>query len=252
MVLHEQAALEHLLERPPDALDVGRVHGAVGLGHVDPVAHPHRHRGELVDVALDRLAALLVERRDAVGLDVALAREAELLLHRDLDGQAVAVPAGLADHVPALHRLEAGEDVLEDPGLDVVHTGLAVGGRRALVERPRLALLGLRERLRERVLAVPELEDLPLHRRQVDLRGDRGVAARAHGWCSFVGVRPAKGRGVRRAACPSRSPRGTTLLGRRRRDVDRPTSFVLLPVLVTGPRRGGALAWSGVLPAAPG
>jgi hypothetical protein len=60
-------------------------------------------------------------------------------------------------------------------------------------------------------------------------------------------VLPAKGRGVRRAASPARSPRGTTLLGRRRRDppreiagtsenAGRPTSFVLLPVLVTGLR----------------
>jgi hypothetical protein len=251
VVLYEEAALEHLLQRPPDALDVGGVHGAVGLGHVDPVAHPQRHRGELVDVALDRLAAPLVELGDSVGLDVALAREAELLLHGDLDGQAVAVPAGLADHMAALHRLEAREDVLEDAGLDMVHAGLAVGGRRSLVEGPGLALLGLCEGLRERVLAVPELEDLPFQRRQVDLRGDRGVSAGAHGWCSFVGVLPAKGRGVRRAACPPRSPRGTTLLGRRRESRP-PTSFVLLPVLVTGPCRRGAVAWSGVLPAAPG
>ena len=47
--------------------------------------------------------------------------------------------------VVALHRLEAGEDVLEHPGLDVVGAGHAVRGRRALVERPGRAVGGLRE-----------------------------------------------------------------------------------------------------------
>ena len=83
-----------------------------------------------------RLAAAGVELRDAVRLDVLLAGQAELLLDGDLDGQAVAVPAGLAGDVVALHGLEAGEEVLEDAGLDVVHAGHAVGGRRALVEDP--------------------------------------------------------------------------------------------------------------------
>src|SRR3712207_9226889 len=64
-----------------------------------------------------------VELRDAVALDVGLAGEPELLLDGDLDGQAVAVPAGPAGHVPALHGLEAGEDVLERPRLDVVGAG---------------------------------------------------------------------------------------------------------------------------------
>ena len=59
-----------------------------------------------------------------------LAGEAELLLDRELDRQAVAVPAGLAGDVVALHGLEPREDVLEDAGLDVVGAGLplAVGG----------------------------------------------------------------------------------------------------------------------------
>ena len=40
---------------------------------------------------------------------------------------------------PALHRLEPGEQVLEHPRLDIVGAGLAVRGRRALVEEPRVA-----------------------------------------------------------------------------------------------------------------
>ena len=66
------------------------------------------------------LAALGVELGDAVRLDVLLAGEAELLLDGQLDGEAVAVPAGLAGHVVAAHGAEAREDVLEDARLDVV------------------------------------------------------------------------------------------------------------------------------------
>ena len=143
MVLDEQSLVPDLLEGPPHGLDVGRVHRPVGLREVDPVAHPLGHLGEGVDVAYDALAAAGVELGDAVRLDLALDPEAELLLHGQLDGQAVAVPAGLARDVVALHRPVAREQVLEDARLDVVGARHAVGGRRALVEHPRLAALGL-------------------------------------------------------------------------------------------------------------
>ncbi len=177
VVLDEQAAVEDLLERPPDGLDVVGVHGPVGGGHVHPVAHPLGHRLERVDVPLDGLAAAGVELGDAVRLDVALAGEAELLLDGQLHRQAVAVPAGLAGDVVALHGLEAREDVLEDAGLDVVGPGHAVGGRRALVEDPAGPAGGLLQRAGERVALAPQGEHLALQPRQVDLRGHGAVRA---------------------------------------------------------------------------
>ena len=39
VVLDQQALVEDLLQRPPHRLDVVRVHGAVGVVQVDPVAH---------------------------------------------------------------------------------------------------------------------------------------------------------------------------------------------------------------------
>ena len=187
VVLDEQALAVDLLERPPDALDVARGHRQVGLVEVDPVAHALGHRGEGADVLERRLAAGGVELGDAVALDVALGREAELLLHGELHRQPVAVPAGPTRHVVPAHRPEPGEEVLEGAGLDVVGAGRAVRGGRALVEDPGLALGRLLERAAEDVALVPALENLLLDRRQVDA-GGQGGEARAHGcpsvWCA--------------------------------------------------------------------
>src|SRR3989442_9172606 len=109
-----------------------------------------------------RLAAPLVERGDAIRLDVLLAGQAEFLLDGHLDGQAMAVPARTARHVKALHGLEAGEGVLEYPGLDVVHARHAVRGRRALVEGPERAARGFRQRALEDVPGLPAGQDLML------------------------------------------------------------------------------------------
>lgn len=175
VVLHQQALGEDLLQRPPHALDVLRVHGAVGLVEIDPVAHARGEFGEGVGVTGHRLAALRVELRDAVRLDVLLAVEPEFLLDRQLDRQPVAVPAGLAGDVVAAHGAEAGEDVLEDPGLDVVGAGHAVRGRRALVEDPLGTPPGLLQGASEDLVLAPEVEHGVLQRGQVDLRGDLAV-----------------------------------------------------------------------------
>ena len=206
VVLDQETLVEDDLERPPHALDVGRVHRAIGLGEVDPVAHPLGHRLELTDVAEHRLTAAGVELRHPEVLDVALAREPELLLHGELDGQAVAVPAGLAGDVVALHRPVAREDVLEDPGLDVVGAGHAVGCRRAFVEDPERAAPGGLDAAREDVALAPQREDLAVDRREVDLRGDRTVEG--HG-VVLLRSHPAKGRVLGEVP----GSRGTTLLG---------------------------------------
>ena len=167
-----------LLQRPPDRLDVGGVHRPVGLAHVDPVAHPLGHLLEEVDVPLHRLAAAGVELGDAVRLDVGLAGEAELLLDGELDRQAVAVPAGLAVDLVALHRLEAREDVLERPRLDVVGAGAAVRGGRALEEGPACRLPRCGPRTSRRSAARARSRARSRSRLgQVDLRGDGAVRA---------------------------------------------------------------------------
>ena len=181
VVLDEQALVEDGLERPPDALDVARGHGQVGLVEVHPVAHALGHRGERRDVAQRGLLARRVELRDAVLLDVALAREAELLLHRELDREAVAVPAGATRDAVAPHRLEPREEVLERPGLDVVGAGPAVGRRRPLVEDPRLTARGALEAATEHVAVGPAGQHLALDGGQVHARGQGGERGLAGG-----------------------------------------------------------------------
>ena len=226
VVLDQQALAVDLLEGPPDRLDVLGVHRAVGLPHVDPAAHPVGHLLPEVHVALHRLTAALVELRDAEGLDVGLAGEAELLLDGELDRQAVAVPAALAVDLVALHRPEPREDVLEGARLDVVGARSAVGRRRALVEGParRRPRCGRRTSRRSAARA-------------------RSPARHARAW----GGRPAGAPGgtgsrvVLRRLCRNLrrdevlcAPRGTTLLGRPR--ARRPTHGPPLPVLVSDRR----------------
>ena len=169
VVLNEQALVENRLERPPHALDVARVHRAVGLRHVDPVAHALRELFERVDVPFDRRPALSVELGDAVRLDVTLAGESEFLFDREFDRQAVAIPARFARNVEALHRLEPRKQVFEDAGLDVVRAGHAVGGRRAFVKRPLGATLGRGERAFENLRLAPAAQYVVFERRQVNL-----------------------------------------------------------------------------------
>src|SRR6478752_2998697 len=83
----------------------------------------------------------------------------------------MAVPAALAVGVEAPHRLVAREHVLEHAGQDVMRPGLAVGGRRALVEDVGRRTLTALEGLVVDVQLTPALEDLLLELREGDVLG---------------------------------------------------------------------------------
>ena len=170
--LVDEVLVPHALERPPDRLDVVGVVCPVGVVVVLPERHPLGHRPPVAHVLVDALAAEPVELGDAELLDLLLARDAELLLDLQLDGQPVGVPAGLALDVEALHRPVAAEEVLESPGQDVMGPGFAVGRGRSLVEDETLAALARVEARLEGAVLLPGLHDPHLEVREADLAGN--------------------------------------------------------------------------------
>ena len=172
VALVQQALVGHLLQAPPHRFDVVVVIGDVGVFHVGPEAHALGHALPFALVLPDALLALLDEGLDAVFLDLLLAVQAQQLFHLQLHRQAVGVPARLAGHQLALHRVVAGQQVLDGAGLDVADVGLAVGGRRAVVEGPDLLALPVFHGLLEDVVVVPELDDFLFTRQEIQRRGD--------------------------------------------------------------------------------
>ena len=158
----EQPLALELGERPPDAFDVRAPVGDVGVVEIHPVTDAGGHLLPVADVAEDARHAPLDERAHPVFLDPGVAADAEFLLHLDLHGQAVGVPAGDPLGVAAPHGLEAREDVLEDAGEDMPVVGTPVRGRGAVVPDPGLAAGAPRDALFEDPLLFPEAADLRL------------------------------------------------------------------------------------------
>ena len=146
-------------QRPPDRLDVGRLEGDVWVVEVDPEADSLGEPVPVLDVGEDRLAAALVELGDAVGLDLLLGGNPQVLFDLQLDREPVTVPTRLARDAVAAHRAVAGIDVLEHTGEDVAGVGPAIGRRRALVEAPDLGAGAIGERALEDVGVAPALQD---------------------------------------------------------------------------------------------
>ena len=137
--------------------------------HVHPVAHLVAQVGPFARVHHHILAALAVVFLDADGLADVLLRDAELLLHTKLHGQTVRVPAGLAVHLVALHRLEAAEGVLDAACQHMMDARVAVGRWRTLVEDERGTALSFRDAMMEDVLCVPQSEHLFARFAQIEL-----------------------------------------------------------------------------------
>ena len=98
--------------------------------------------------------------------------DAELLLDLHLDREPVGVPPGPAGHVRPVHGAESAEEVLVDPGPDVVQAGHAVGGRRALVEDPWRRALALLNGAFEDAVRRPAGQLGLLEGNEVDVGGD--------------------------------------------------------------------------------
>src|SRR3989344_2685068 len=132
-------------DQMPEHFHVGGVEGEVGLRLINPVADARGKGRPQADVAQHTLAALRVEGRDAIALNVLLTGEVQLLLHFKLDREPVCVPAGAALYAVAAHRLVARYRVFEGPALEMGEAGLAVCGRWPLIEHE----IAVRRRLLE-------------------------------------------------------------------------------------------------------
>ena len=172
VALVEQALFVHLLERPPHGLDVLVVIGYVGVLHVRPVAYAVAHLLPLVQVLPHGFLALLDEGLYAVALYLLFAVQAELLFYLQLHRQAVGIPAGLAQHLVALHGAIARYHVLHHAGEYVPDVGLAVGRGRAVIEREYVAALALVYRALEHVALFPELRHFLFALHEVQICGD--------------------------------------------------------------------------------
>ncbi len=192
---HPEASDEHLRgvsDRPVRALDRGHGGRVAGeqvvepaeLGRVVPV-HPHAETDRLLGLARGvGQHALLAQRHeavDAVGLDVALAREPEVALDVDLDPQALAVEPVLVALVLAEHRVEALVQVLVRAAPGVMHAHRVVGGDRPVQEAPARSIGVLRAQPCEGPALLPALEQLVLLRDEVGLAGDGSEHASSRG-----------------------------------------------------------------------
>ena len=129
----------------------------------------------------DALAALAVELRDSVLLDLFLARDAEFFLDFDLDRESVRVPARFAHHAMSTHGLVAAHEVLAQARDDMMDAGLAVGGGRSFVEHEGAIRRPALDAAREDALALPELRDGFFGQRHVLARCEFGKGRRFHG-----------------------------------------------------------------------
>ena len=158
--LVQEPVVVHLRKLPPHALDVLIGVGYVGVLQIDPEAHPVDHPLPLALVLPDRLLAALHELLHAVRLDLRLAVDTDLLLHLQLDGKTVRVPAALTRDVEPLHRLVAGEEVLVDARHQVTEVRLTVRRRRSLEEDVTRTALRRLQRLLKRPSLLPKSQDL--------------------------------------------------------------------------------------------
>src|SRR5690606_23084344 len=143
------------------------------LVRVVPVAD-HAQALEVLALDLDlrlRVFAALLPELGRVQLDADLA---VLLLDRDLDRQAVAVPARAVRRVEAGQVARLDDEVLEDLVDRVAEVDRAVGVWRAVVQHEQRAALGVRAQLLVEAFGFPAREDVGLAARQVATHGEVG------------------------------------------------------------------------------
>ena len=164
------AAVQKLDERAGDDGLVMGAHGEVGIV---PLAQDSQAL-EILALQVDVLFGVLAAGgADLHGRHLGLAR-AQVVIHFDFDGQAVAVPARHVGRVEARHGLGLDDEVLEDFVEGGAQVDAAVGVGRAVVQDEGGAAGAGGANALVEVLLLPPLEQLRLGLRQVGLHGESG------------------------------------------------------------------------------
>ena len=169
--LVEESFVPEFFEDPPAGFDEVVVEGDVGMLHIDPKADAIGEGFPFFDIAENAFAATLVEVGDAVFLDFPLGGKAEFFFDFQFDGEAVGVPAALAEAAVAFHGAVAADDILEDAGEDVVDAGAAVGGGGAFVEHKQGGVGAFGFGTAEDVALFPVVEDAGVEFGEADAAG---------------------------------------------------------------------------------
>ena len=158
--LVKQSLVPDSFERPPLRFDIVVIVCDIGVLHIGPEADLLR---ELLPHALvfpDRFLALLNERLQTIGHDLfllVLLRDADFLLHLKLHREAVRIPAGLSRNLLPLHRMVAGNHILDDTGFHMTDMRLAVCRRRAVIKHINRMTFVFLDTLLEDLMIRPEL-----------------------------------------------------------------------------------------------
>ncbi len=190
------AAFDDPRQRAQHVGFVAEVHGAV---RPLPVAQ-HAEALEPLALAVDLLQRVLAALGAEPGGIQLLTDLAMLFLHRDLDRQAVAVPAGHVRRVEARQVLRAHHHVLEDLVDCVADVDVAIGVGRSVVQHEDRAPYSLRAQLRVQARLAPARQGLRLTPGEVPAHREiRGRQLQ----CRFVVL----GHAVARKGCSERMRR---------------------------------------------
>ena len=160
LALVEIALAVDILQQVPERLDVTVVVGDVRIVHIHPIADALGKGTPLSGIFHHLPATAVIIFGDAdLRADILLG-DAEFLLHTELHGQSVSVPAGAAAHQVSGLGLVTADGVLDGTRHHMVDARHAVRRRRSLEEDELRRAFPEGERLLERRIALPALQDV--------------------------------------------------------------------------------------------
>ena len=163
----QKAFFIYLLKQIPESLNIAVVVCDVRMFHIHPVPYLLRKRNPLPCIFHHLLAAGVIVFLDGYPAPYVFLRNAEFLLHAQLDRQAVSIPAGSPFHAETALRLVAADSVLYGTRHHMMYPGHAVCRRRPLEKDETRSILTLFHRLLETLFPVPLLKNFLIYRHRV-------------------------------------------------------------------------------------